>query len=149
MSTDAVFLDIVKAVDATWHLGLLYKLSELKFSISLIKYYIWASFFIDVSLAHLFPSLMQLKTVHNLSFILKYHYNHISCYMFRPYLAIFRQSFTYWNCRTLLDCKSMYSMLLHIVLTKICLRIRNSLSVPRYFPFAVSMFVPPSCVCSH
>jgi hypothetical protein len=33
----AVFLDIEKASDTTWHLGLLYKLSTLQFSISLIK----------------------------------------------------------------------------------------------------------------
>jgi hypothetical protein len=32
MSTVAVFLDFVKAFCTTWHLGLLYKLSELKFS---------------------------------------------------------------------------------------------------------------------
>jgi hypothetical protein len=38
MSTAAVFLDIEKAFDTTWHLGLLYKLSELKFSIILIKH---------------------------------------------------------------------------------------------------------------
>jgi hypothetical protein len=37
MSTAAVFLDIEKAFDKIWHLGLLYKLSELKFSTSLIK----------------------------------------------------------------------------------------------------------------
>jgi hypothetical protein len=37
MSMAAVFLDIEKAFDKTWHLGLLYKLSELKFSTSLIK----------------------------------------------------------------------------------------------------------------
>jgi hypothetical protein len=37
MSTAAVFLDIKKAFDETWHLGLLYKLSELKISTSLIK----------------------------------------------------------------------------------------------------------------
>jgi hypothetical protein len=37
MSTAAVFLDTEKAFDKTWHLGLLYKLLELKFSISLIK----------------------------------------------------------------------------------------------------------------
>jgi hypothetical protein len=37
MSTAAIFLDIEKAFDKTWHLGLLYKLSELKFSFSLIK----------------------------------------------------------------------------------------------------------------
>jgi hypothetical protein len=30
-------LDIEKAFSTTWHLGLLYKLSELKFSISVIK----------------------------------------------------------------------------------------------------------------
>jgi hypothetical protein len=38
MSTPAVFLDIEKAFDTTWHLGLQYKLSELKFSISLMKF---------------------------------------------------------------------------------------------------------------
>jgi hypothetical protein len=38
MSTAAVFLDIEKAFDTTWHLGLLYKLSELKFSVNLIKH---------------------------------------------------------------------------------------------------------------
>jgi hypothetical protein len=37
MSTAAVFLDIEKAFDTTWHLSLLYKLWELKFAISLIK----------------------------------------------------------------------------------------------------------------
>jgi hypothetical protein len=37
MSTAPVFLDIEKAFDTKWHLGLLYKLSDLKFSISLIK----------------------------------------------------------------------------------------------------------------
>jgi hypothetical protein len=37
MSTAAVFLDIEKAFHTTWHIGLLYKLPELKFSISLIK----------------------------------------------------------------------------------------------------------------
>jgi hypothetical protein len=37
MYTAAVFLDIEKAFDKTWHLGLLYMLSELKISISLIK----------------------------------------------------------------------------------------------------------------
>jgi hypothetical protein len=37
ISTAAVFLDIGKAFDTTWHLGLLYKLLELKFSINLIK----------------------------------------------------------------------------------------------------------------
>jgi hypothetical protein len=36
MSTVAVFLNIEKAFDKTWHLGLLYKLSELKMLISLI-----------------------------------------------------------------------------------------------------------------
>jgi hypothetical protein len=33
----AVFLDIEKAFDKTWHIGMLYKLSTLQFSISLIK----------------------------------------------------------------------------------------------------------------
>jgi hypothetical protein len=37
MSTAAVFLDIEKAFDTTWHHGLLYKLSDLHFSPSLIK----------------------------------------------------------------------------------------------------------------
>jgi hypothetical protein len=37
MSTAAVFLDIEKAFDATWHTGFLYKLSKLDFSTSLIK----------------------------------------------------------------------------------------------------------------
>jgi hypothetical protein len=33
----AVFLNIEKTFDTTWHLDLLYKLSEYKFSISLLK----------------------------------------------------------------------------------------------------------------
>jgi hypothetical protein len=37
MSTAAVFLDIEKAFDITWQPGLLYKLSKLQFSTSLIK----------------------------------------------------------------------------------------------------------------
>jgi hypothetical protein len=37
MSTTAVFLDIERAFDTTWHTGLLYKLSKLDFSASLIK----------------------------------------------------------------------------------------------------------------
>jgi hypothetical protein len=37
MSTAAVFMIIGKAFDTIWHFGLLYKLSELKFLISLIK----------------------------------------------------------------------------------------------------------------
>jgi hypothetical protein len=37
MDTASVFLDIEKAFDTTWHLGLRYKLSELKFSMILIK----------------------------------------------------------------------------------------------------------------
>jgi hypothetical protein len=37
ISTAAVFLDIEKSFDTTWYLGLLYKLSEITFSISLIK----------------------------------------------------------------------------------------------------------------
>jgi hypothetical protein len=36
MSTPAVFLDTEKAFDKTWHLGLLYKLYTLQFSIGLI-----------------------------------------------------------------------------------------------------------------
>jgi hypothetical protein len=38
MSKTAAFLDIKKSFDVTWHFGLLYKLSELKCSISLIKH---------------------------------------------------------------------------------------------------------------
>jgi hypothetical protein len=37
MSTAAVFLDIEKAFDKTWYPGLLYKLSELQFPMSLVK----------------------------------------------------------------------------------------------------------------
>jgi hypothetical protein len=37
ISTAAVFLDIEKAFDTTWHTSLLYKLSKLEFSTSLIK----------------------------------------------------------------------------------------------------------------
>jgi hypothetical protein len=37
MSMAAVFLDIEKAFDITWDLGLLYKLSELQFLTSLVK----------------------------------------------------------------------------------------------------------------
>jgi hypothetical protein len=40
-----VFLDMEKAFDTTWHSGLLYKLSELEFSTSLIK--VIASFLTD------------------------------------------------------------------------------------------------------
>jgi hypothetical protein len=37
MSTATVFFDIEKAFDTTWHTGLLYKLSKMDFSASLIK----------------------------------------------------------------------------------------------------------------
>jgi hypothetical protein len=37
VSTAAVFLDIEKASDKTWHLGFIYKLTKLEFSINLIK----------------------------------------------------------------------------------------------------------------
>jgi hypothetical protein len=37
MSTAAVFLNVGKAFETTWNVGLLYILSQLKFSISLIK----------------------------------------------------------------------------------------------------------------
>jgi hypothetical protein len=37
MSTAAVFLDIEKAFDTTWHHGLLYKWSKLEFSTIVIK----------------------------------------------------------------------------------------------------------------
>jgi hypothetical protein len=45
MWSAAVFLDIGKALDTTWHSGLLYKLSGLEFSKSLIK--LIASFLTD------------------------------------------------------------------------------------------------------
>jgi hypothetical protein len=37
MSTAAVFLDIEKAFDTTWHPGLLYKIKKLQFPTNLIK----------------------------------------------------------------------------------------------------------------
>jgi retron-type reverse transcriptase len=37
ISAAAVFLDIEKAFDTTWHTGLLYKLSKLEFSTNIIK----------------------------------------------------------------------------------------------------------------
>jgi hypothetical protein len=37
MSTAAVFLDIEKAFDTSWHPGLLYKLSKMHFWATLIK----------------------------------------------------------------------------------------------------------------
>lgn len=43
MSTAAVSLDIEKAFDKTWHSDLLYRLSELEFSVSLIE--LMSSFF--------------------------------------------------------------------------------------------------------
>jgi hypothetical protein len=57
-------------------------------------HYIWSSCCIHVTLTHSPPPLKKLKTVHNL-FNLKQHLNQINCYMFRPYLAIFRQLFTF------------------------------------------------------
>jgi hypothetical protein len=45
MSTAAVFLNIEKVFDTTWHSGLLYKLSESEFSTSIIK--LIASFLTD------------------------------------------------------------------------------------------------------
>lgn len=38
MSTAAVFLDIEKAFDRTWRSGLLYKLSDLKFSFGISSF---------------------------------------------------------------------------------------------------------------
>jgi hypothetical protein len=46
MSTAAVFLDIEKAFDTTWYLGLLYKLSELKKFVTAIKHF--RSFFSQI-----------------------------------------------------------------------------------------------------
>jgi hypothetical protein len=37
MNMAAIFLDIERAFDTRWHLDLLYKLSKLKFSFSLMK----------------------------------------------------------------------------------------------------------------
>jgi hypothetical protein len=37
LSTAAVFLDIEKAFNTTWHPGLLYKLIELNFSVNIVK----------------------------------------------------------------------------------------------------------------
>jgi hypothetical protein len=37
MPTDAVFLDIEKAFNTTWHPGLLYKLLKLQLPVNLIK----------------------------------------------------------------------------------------------------------------
>jgi hypothetical protein len=37
MSMAAVFLDIEKAFDTTWHTGLLHKLAKMEFSVNLIK----------------------------------------------------------------------------------------------------------------
>jgi hypothetical protein len=45
MSTAPVFLDIEKTIHTTWHSGLLYQLSELEFSTSLIE--LIASFLTD------------------------------------------------------------------------------------------------------
>jgi hypothetical protein len=49
ISTDAVFLDIEKAFDKTWHPGLLHKFSKLDFLASLIK--LISSFVIENSLS--------------------------------------------------------------------------------------------------
>jgi hypothetical protein len=37
MSAAAVFLDIEKAFETTWHIGFLYKLSKLRFPANLIR----------------------------------------------------------------------------------------------------------------
>jgi hypothetical protein len=37
LSTAAVFLDIDKAFDTTWHPGVLYKLVKLNFSVNIVK----------------------------------------------------------------------------------------------------------------
>jgi hypothetical protein len=67
-------------------------------------------------------------------FYLNWHWSYISCYMFKPHLAIFRQLFSYWNCCIALAHKSVYSMPLHIVHTKMCLLAnKNSLPVPCIF----------------
>jgi retron-type reverse transcriptase len=63
MSTAAVFLDIKKAFDTTWHTGLLYKLSEFEFSVSLIKlisYFIYKrQFFVSVKGEMSTPRIMK------------------------------------------------------------------------------------------
>jgi len=43
MSTAAVFWEIEKAFDTTWHLGLIYKLSKLHFLVNLLNFVIHAS----------------------------------------------------------------------------------------------------------
>jgi hypothetical protein len=54
------------------------------------------------------------------------------------------------NRPTALDLKSVYfhAMALSLFTLK-CAFLRMKLSFPRYFPFAASMFVPLSYVCSH
>jgi uncharacterized protein (DUF2062 family) len=71
--------------------------------------------------------------------------------MLRPYLAIFRQLFTFLNRRTALDLKSVYihaTALSLFTLKCVCLRIKLSL---RYalFPFiGVHVYAPFVCMFS-
>jgi hypothetical protein len=63
MSTVAVFLDIEKAFDTIWHTGLLYKLSKLDFSVSLINlissFLYKRKFFVSVEGEMFTPRIMQ------------------------------------------------------------------------------------------
>jgi hypothetical protein len=64
-------------------------------------------------------------------------------------MAIFRQLLTYRNLRTALDFASTYiNAIAYRFDPKIHLFESKTLSIPRYFPFAMSMFAPPPFVCS-
>jgi hypothetical protein len=65
--------------------------------------------------------------------------------MYLPYLAIFRQLFTYGNCCTALDCNSLYSMPLHIIHTKMCwFENKSSVFIMHYFPLQLPCLCPAS-----
>jgi hypothetical protein len=70
--------------------------------------------------------------------------------MFWPYLAIFRHLFIYWNCRTALHRKSVYFMLLHIVVhIKMCLfENKNSLHSALFSLCGVHVCAPLKCLFS-
>jgi hypothetical protein len=64
--------------------------------------------------------------------------------MFRPYLAIFRQMFTFTrrNCHIALDLKSLYFYAIALLLfTQKYVWERNSLVFPHYLTYAASMFL--------
>jgi hypothetical protein len=67
--------------------------------------------------------------------------------MFRPYLAIFRRIFIFSNCWPAVDRKSMYFMLLHIVVrTKFCL-FENKTLYPFCFIFLLRRPCFATSVC--